>query len=136
MIKADWRSIGVRLAFGGYAGNMNINPVITCTLIIRSQVEYSIAAQEVIVRCILEKSATGQRRGFTDVEVLLTALRAELLALQNQMIPPEEKNLKKSVATVADDTTITPAPLTADHTPDPSQTIGSAEGRPPPKCVG
>lgn len=92
---------------------MNINPVTTCTLIIRSQIEYSIAAQEVIVRCILEKSATGQRRGFTDVEVLLTALRAELMELQNQMIPPEQKNLKKPDAIVAGATT-TPVPLTAD----------------------
>lgn len=116
---------------------MNINPVTTCTLIIRSQVEYSIAAQEVIVRCILEKSATGQRRGFSNVEALLTALRAELMELQSQMIPPEQKNLKKPDAIVADDATTTLVPLTADDTPDPSQTMGSAEGRdPPPECVG
>jgi len=66
---------------------MNSNPVINCTLIIRSQAEYSVTTQTVVLRCLLEESATGQRRGFTDVEALLTALRAELLDLQTRIIP-------------------------------------------------
>ena len=70
---------------------MKPNPVIHCNLIIRSQIEYSTAAQAVIVRCILETPATGQRHGFTDVEALLVVVRAELMGLQNQIIPPEQE---------------------------------------------
>ena len=70
---------------------MKANPVIHCNLIIRSQIEYSTTAQAVIVRCILETPATGQRHGFTDVEALLAALRTELLGLQNQIIPPDQE---------------------------------------------
>lgn len=76
---------------------MNSNPVANCTLIIRSQAEYSVATQRIVVRCLLEKSTTGQRRGFTDVDTLLIALRAELLELQNQIIPPDSPNLKSAV---------------------------------------
>jgi hypothetical protein len=82
-------------ALGGYPTSMNSNPVANCTLIIRSQVEYSAATQTVVLRCLLEKTATGQRRGFTDVDALLTALRAELIELQSRIIPPDQQNLKK-----------------------------------------
>lgn len=74
---------------------MKVNPVLNYTLIIRSQVEYSAATQCAVLRCILETPATGQRRGFSDAEALLTALRAELIELQKQMTPPasaEENN--------------------------------------------
>jgi hypothetical protein len=81
-------------ALGGYATTMNINPVANCILIIRSQAEYSAATQTVVLRCLLEKTATGQRRGFTDVDALLTALRAELMEIQNQIIPPDQQNPK------------------------------------------
>jgi len=74
---------------GCYAASMNVNPVINCTLIIRSQAEYSAATQTAILRCILESPVTGQRRGFTDVEALLTVLRAELTEIQSQIIPPD-----------------------------------------------
>jgi hypothetical protein len=59
--------------------------------IIRSQVEYSAATQAVTFRCILETPSTGQRHGFTDLEALLTTLRAELTAFQNQIIPLDEE---------------------------------------------
>lgn len=67
---------------------MKVSPVLNYTLIIRSQVEYSAATQRAVLRCILETPATGQRRGFSDVEALLTALRAELIELQKLMTPP------------------------------------------------
>ncbi|MCB0099726.1 MAG: hypothetical protein KDE46_28530 [Caldilineaceae bacterium] len=67
---------------------MKVNPVINCTLVIRSQMEYSRATQAVSLRCILEMPVTGKRVGFTDVESLLAALRAELANIQNQIIPP------------------------------------------------
>lgn len=71
---------------------MNANPVIYCTLIIRSQSEYSVSTQTVITRCIVETPATGQRRGFTDIEALLAALRVELLEMQNKIIPSDQEN--------------------------------------------
>ena len=67
---------------------MNSNPVAHRTLIIRSQAEYSAVTQSIIFRCILETPAIGQRQGFTDLEALLTALRAELMEFQSQVIPP------------------------------------------------
>ena len=73
---------------------MNVNPVINCTLIIRSQVEYSTATQTAVLRCILEVPATGQRRGFTDEESLLAVLRLELTEMRNQLIPPGEEEGK------------------------------------------
>lgn len=73
---------------------MNIQPVANCTLIIRSQVEYSATTQTVVLRCLLEKSTTGQRRGFTEVEALLAALRAELMELQHQIVPPDAQKSK------------------------------------------
>jgi hypothetical protein len=73
---------------------MNVNPVVNCTLIIRSQVEYSATTQTAVLRCVLEKSATGQRRGFTEVDALLTALRAELMELQAEIIPSDQQKLK------------------------------------------
>jgi hypothetical protein len=86
------RFYDVSVTPGSYAASMKINPVANCTLIIRSQVEYSAATQMVVLRCLLEKSATGQRRGFTDVEALLTALRAELMDLQSQILPSDQQN--------------------------------------------
>jgi hypothetical protein len=79
-------------ALGGYAAFMKSKPVVNCTFIIRSQVEYSAATQAVVLRCMLEKSATGQRRGFTEVEALLAALRAELMELQSQILPQDSPN--------------------------------------------
>jgi len=70
---------------------MKANSVIYRNLIIRSQAEYSAATQSVILRCVLEAPTTGQRFGFTDLEDLLAALRVELTALQNQIIPPDEE---------------------------------------------
>ncbi|MEZ4868833.1 MAG: hypothetical protein R3C14_46340 [Caldilineaceae bacterium] len=71
---------------------MKVNPVINCTLIIRSQAEYSAATQTVVLRCVLEMPATGQRHGFTEVEALLITLRAQLTDLQSQIIPPDAHN--------------------------------------------
>jgi len=76
---------------------MKVNPITYCNLIIHSQIEYSAAAQAVIVRCILEMPATGQRHGFTDVDALLVTLRAELLKIQNQMIPSEQEKRENSL---------------------------------------
>ena len=73
---------------------MNINPVINCTLIIRSQAEYSLASQTLNVRYILEMPATGQHHGFVEVEALISALRVELVAVNSQIIPPERKEGK------------------------------------------
>ncbi|MFN8494713.1 MAG: hypothetical protein U0350_44335 [Caldilineaceae bacterium] len=72
---------------------MKANPVIYNALIIRSQVEYS-TMESVILRCVLETPATGQRCGFTDLDALLVALRAELMEFQNQIIPLDQQNLK------------------------------------------
>lgn len=77
---------------------MKVDQVRNCTLIIRSQVEYSAATQRAVLRCILETPATGQRRGFSDMEALLTALRAELLTLQNQLMPAEEEEAEQGAA--------------------------------------
>lgn len=70
---------------------MHINPVANCTLIIRSQAEYSAATRTVIVRCILESSVTGRRHGFTDLTTLLTAIQRELTTMQSQILPLEEE---------------------------------------------
>jgi hypothetical protein len=70
---------------------MESNPMAYCTLIIRNQIGYSSAAQAVVMRCILETPATGQRRGFTDIDDLLAVLRAELIEVQDQMIPSDGK---------------------------------------------
>lgn len=80
----DWRLPAI-------LANMKANPVVYCNLIIRSQLEYSATTQAVIVRCMLESPATGQRQGFTDVEALLAALRTELMAMQSQIISLEEE---------------------------------------------
>lgn len=71
---------------------MNTNLVANCTLIIRSQVEYSATTQTVVMRCLLETAATGQRRGFTNVDDLLIALRAELMELQSQILSLDSPN--------------------------------------------
>ena len=73
---------------------MNIKPVIHSTFIIRSQAEYSIATQTIVLRCLLEDLSTGQHRVFTDLDDLLAALLAELTALQHQIIPPNQSNPK------------------------------------------
>ena len=79
------------MAFACYASGMKVNSVIHCNLIIRSQIEYSTVTQTVSMRCILESPTTGQRSGFTDVDALLTGLRAELLKMQSQIIPPSQE---------------------------------------------
>ncbi len=73
---------------------MTINPVNNCTLIIRSQAEYSPASQTMSVRLILEMPATGQHRGFVNVEDLLKALRIELVETHRQIIPSEQQEGK------------------------------------------
>ena len=85
--------------------------------IIRSQVEYSGVTQTVILRCLLEKAATGQRRGFADVDALLIALRAELMDLQSQILPPDAPNPKNAADT--GNTTVAPdaTPLASDPPP-------------------
>ena len=84
--------ISVRLAQDNYATSMKANRVIYSNHIIRSQIEYSTETQTVVVRCILEIPATGQRRGFTSLEALITALQNELLELQSQIMPDESKD--------------------------------------------
>ena len=66
---------------------MKSNPVIYYNLIIRSQIEYSASNQAVIVRCILETPANGHRRGFTNIDAMLAVLRAELMGVQNGIMP-------------------------------------------------
>lgn len=95
----------------GYLKSMKSNSVVNCTLIIRSQAEYSAATQTVVLRCMLEKPATGQRQGFTDVDALLTALRVELIELQTQIIPPDLQNLKSSAGSGARSAALDSAPL-------------------------
>jgi hypothetical protein len=73
---------------------MSINPTINCTFIIRGQAEYSPAAQILSVRFILEMPATGQHRGFVDVEDLISALRIELAGTYGLIIPPEPEEGK------------------------------------------
>lgn len=73
----------------GYTAFMTTNPTINCTFIIRSQAEYSPASQTLSVRLMLEMPATGQHRGFVDLEALLTALRIELVETHRQIIPSE-----------------------------------------------
>jgi hypothetical protein len=87
-----WRLIGVRLAFAGYAASMKVNPVVNCTLIIRSQAEYSAATQSVILRCILESPATGRHHGFTDLASLIAAIEAELTEIQKCILPSGDEN--------------------------------------------
>lgn len=59
---------------------MATNSVINSTLIVRSQAEYSPATQTLSVRFILEMPATGQHRGFADVEALLCLQGGEIYA--------------------------------------------------------
>ena len=70
---------------------MGVNSVLNCTHIIRSQVEYSESTGSVILRCVLETPATGERRGFTDVGAMMEALQNELLDIQNQIMPPHQE---------------------------------------------
>lgn len=71
---------------------MNVNPVRDATYIVRCQVEYSTATQTAVLRCLLEKPATGQRCSFTDLEALLVMLRAEIRGLQAQIIAVDEQS--------------------------------------------
>jgi len=73
---------------------MKANPVMHCTLIIRGQIEYSLAAQEMILRYMVATPANGQRHGFTDIDALLAAVRSELLDIQNQMLPLDQEKGK------------------------------------------
>lgn len=68
-----------------------VNPVGNCTLVVRVQVEYNVAAQTVTLRCRLEAPATGQHRGFSELPALLAAIEADLLALQQRLIGAEQE---------------------------------------------
>lgn len=70
---------------------MKPNPMVNCTFILRNQTEYSQATQSVVTRYVLEMPATGQHQGFTDIEAVLAALRAELREIQNLIIPSGQK---------------------------------------------
>lgn len=71
---------------------MNDHPVRNCTFIIRTQAEYSPTSQRVVLRCILETPAKGQRQGFTDTDALLAAVRAKLEDLQSQTARHDQEN--------------------------------------------
>ena len=73
-------------ALARYPIPMKPNPLIYCNFIIHSQIEYSVTEQSVVMRCTLEMPATGRRSGFTDVEDLLSALRAEFLERQDEIV--------------------------------------------------
>lgn len=92
-------NFSVFVAFAKYAKGMKANSILYRNLIIRSQVEYHAATQAVIFRCILETPSLGRHQGFTDVEALLTALRAELMELQSRIIPPDPQNPKNPAKT-------------------------------------
>ena len=64
---------------------MDVYPVSNCTHIIRIQMEFSLTTQRFVLRCILETPATGERRGFTDMDALTAALYAELTDMQDRM---------------------------------------------------
>lgn len=81
----------VWFAFACYSVSMKVNPVINSMFILRSQAEYSTTAEMVVLRYILERPATGQRCGFTDIDALLAALRSELLAVKKQIISPAQE---------------------------------------------
>ena len=68
-----------------------LNPVGHCTLVLRVQAEYSIAAQTVTLRCRLEAPSTGQHRGFSDLHALLAAIEADLLDMQQRLIVGEQE---------------------------------------------
>jgi hypothetical protein len=68
-----------------------INPVGHCTLVLRVQAEYSIAAETVTLRCRLETPATGQHRGFSDLPALLAAIEADLLAMQQRLLVTDQE---------------------------------------------
>lgn len=70
---------------------MKSNAVDFHNFIIRSQIEYSAAGRTTAVRCILETSATGERRGFTDIDALLACLREEMIAARNHARPIGEE---------------------------------------------
>jgi hypothetical protein len=88
-MKAHLRSICDSFALAGYAAPMpvptKLNPVGNYSLVIRVQAEYSPATQMVTLRCMLETPATGEHRGFTDLDALLAAIEASVLALQDEL---------------------------------------------------
>ena len=71
-----------------------MNSVIHCTLIIRSQAEYSVISETLRVHYILEVPITGQRRGFADLEALFSAVRTELMETHHQIIPSDHQEGK------------------------------------------
>ena len=75
---------------------MNVNLISNCTHIIRSQAEYSASTEEVVLRCILEIPATGERRGFASMEALIEALQDELTDMQEQIVSQFRSNNKES----------------------------------------
>ena len=105
---------------------MHTNQRPTCTFILRSQAEYSAIAQAVTLRCILESPSTGQRCGFTDVEALLVVLRAELIELQRQIIPPEQQYLKTPTGLGGAPAVPDPAPSAINDPPTASGSAGAA----------
>ena len=68
-----------------------IHPVGHSTLVLQVQAEYNAATQTVVLRCRLETPATGQHRGFSDLPALLTAIEADLLALQQRLLVAEQE---------------------------------------------
>ena len=75
---------------------MNVNLLGTCTHLIRSQVEFSESTQTMILRCILEVPATGERRGFVSMDALMETLRDELTDMQNQIVTRSIPNNKET----------------------------------------
>lgn len=70
-----------------------IQPVSNCTLVLRVQAEYSVAAQATTLRCRLETPATGEHRGFSDLHALLAAIETDLLAMQQLLVTEYEQQL-------------------------------------------
>ena len=64
---------------GSYIVSMKVNPVVYCTFIIRSQIEYSAIAQAAIVRCHgpqsrLELAVGNDRKGKGSIVAYLAAI--------------------------------------------------------------
>ncbi len=74
---------------------MNVNPMVARTFIIRSQTEYADATQTIVTRYILGTADAGKRSGFTDIESLLEALRAELLHIRREVTTRSDHHLGK-----------------------------------------
>ena len=74
---------------------MPINPT-HHSLIVRMQAEYSAAFQATRIRYVLEVPASGEHRGFAEVEDLMSALRIEMTKIDNPIVAPEQKEGKSS----------------------------------------